>query len=88
MSAPCGPLVRIGCGGCGDIRSGGASAATLNISGYGELLGAFDVSVNGTLYDVEFRDGNYITLFSGCDEPSDFKEAVEAIISLFAKLFG
>ena len=30
-----------------------ANAVTLNVSG-GELLGAFDVDVDGTHYDVEF----------------------------------
>jgi hypothetical protein len=48
-----------------------ASAATLNVSG-GQLLGASDVDVNGTLYDVEFLDGTCIALFGGCDEVSDF----------------
>jgi hypothetical protein len=48
-----------------------ASAATLVVSG-GQLLGASDVDVNGTLYDVEFLDGTCVALFGGCDEVSDF----------------
>ena len=35
-------------------------------------LGAFGVSVGGNLYDVTFQDGTCISLFSGCDEASDF----------------
>lgn len=47
------------------------AAAVLQLSG-GELTGALDVNVSGTLYDVEFVEGTCIVLFSGCDEPSDF----------------
>jgi hypothetical protein len=52
-----------------------ARAATLIIDDSGatpELLGATGVSVNGTLYDVEFVDGSCVLLFTGCDAPSDF----------------
>ena len=38
----------------------------------GELIGAFDVEVNGQLYDVSFANGSCATLYSGCDELSDF----------------
>ena len=38
----------------------------------GQLVGAFDVSVGGTLYDVTFQDGTCVDLFDGCDEVSDF----------------
>ena len=48
-----------------------ASAATLIIVG-GELTGAKGVDVNGSLYEVSFKDGTCEALFSGCDEPSDF----------------
>jgi hypothetical protein len=51
--------------------AGTASAAVLNVSG-GQLLGAHNVDVLGTLYDVTFLNGTCIDLFSGCDEPSDF----------------
>ena len=43
----------------------------LNINN-GTLFGAFDVNVNGTLYDVEFKDGTCIELYNGCDQESDF----------------
>ncbi len=44
---------------------------TLNINN-GTLFGAFDVNVNGALYDVEFKDGTCIELYNGCDQHSDF----------------
>ena len=53
------------------LISSSASAATLNVVG-GQLLGASDVIVDGTLYNVAFLDGTCIDLFSGCDEVSDF----------------
>jgi hypothetical protein len=40
--------------------------------GSGNLLGAENVLVEGTLYDVEFLDGTCIALFNGCDSSSDF----------------
>lgn len=36
------------------------------------LTGATGVSVNGSLYDVEFLDGTCISVFGGCDSDSDF----------------
>jgi hypothetical protein len=51
--------------------SASANAATLNVVG-GQLVGASDVLVGGSLYDVEFLDGTCIDLFTGCDELSDF----------------
>ena len=38
----------------------------------GELYGAFDVDVNGVLYDVAFLEGTCPDLFGGCDEQLDF----------------
>jgi hypothetical protein len=38
----------------------------------GKLTGATGVQVGTFLYDVEFKDGTCIALFSGCNEPSDF----------------
>jgi len=49
-----------------------ANAATLNIDGGGQLLGASNVDVDGVLYDVEFLDGTCVSLFSGCDDAEDF----------------
>ena len=43
-------------------------AATPTLSG----AGATNVDVNGTLYDVSFTNGSCISLFTGCDEISDF----------------
>lgn len=51
--------------------SGLAATVQLNVVG-GQLLGASNVEVNGTLYDVEFVDGSCVALFSGCDDVSDF----------------
>ena len=49
-----------------------ATAVTLNLDATGQLLGASEVNIGGTLYDVEFLDGTCIALFSGCDALSDF----------------
>jgi hypothetical protein len=49
----------------------GAQAATLNIVD-GQLMGASNVDVDGSLYDVQFLDGTCIALYDGCDEASDF----------------
>ena len=48
-----------------------ARAATPDVVD-GELVGASDVLVDGTLYDVKFQDGTCVDLFDGCDEVSDF----------------
>jgi hypothetical protein len=48
-----------------------SQAASLNVVG-GQLLGASDVIVDGSLYDVEFLGGTCIALFNGCDDVSDF----------------
>ena len=48
-----------------------SQAASLNVVG-GQLLGASDVIVDGSLYDVEFLSGTCIALFNGCDDVSDF----------------
>jgi hypothetical protein len=53
------------------LMASGAQAVTLNVVG-GQLMGASDVDVGGTLYDVAFLDGTCIDLFNGCDDPSDF----------------
>lgn len=48
------------------LTASASSAATITFAG------ARDVSVNGVLYDVEFIDGSCVSLFNGCDDPSDF----------------
>ena len=49
-----------------------SSSVILIVDGGGQLTGARNVAVLGNLYDVEFIDGTCATLFSGCDESSDF----------------
>ncbi|GFE50838.1 hypothetical protein So717_25910 [Roseobacter cerasinus] len=51
--------------------SGFAATVQLNVVG-GQLLGARNVDVNGTLYDVEFVDDTCAAIFGGCDDVSDF----------------
>jgi hypothetical protein len=48
-----------------------AQTATLIVES-GLLVGATEVDVAGSLYDVSFIDGSCITLFDGCDSASDF----------------
>lgn len=52
------------------VFASAAGAATPKLSG-AVLIGAFDVDVNGSLYDVDFMDGSCVSLFNGCDELSD-----------------
>jgi hypothetical protein len=59
------------------MATSGTHAATLDIDGSGQLLGAFDVNVDGSLYDVEFRNGSCEELYEGCDSVSDFPFGVE-----------
>jgi hypothetical protein len=47
------------------------AAPTLLVEG-GLLIGANRVDVLGTSYDVRFVDGSCVSVFSGCDELSDF----------------
>ncbi len=47
-------------------------AAILEVDATGQLLGASEVDVGGTLYDVAFEEGSCIGLFGGCDEIGDF----------------
>jgi len=48
-----------------------SATVILNVAG-GQLTGAQNVDVGGTLYDVTFEDGTCIALFSGCNSTSDF----------------
>ena len=65
---------------------------TLLLNGTGQLIGANNVEVGGTLYDVQFMEGTCITVFSGCDKASeDFiftteDSALEASKSLLAQV--
>jgi hypothetical protein len=60
-----------------------ATAATLLVDGGGKLVGATDVFVLGTAYNVSFVDGTCAALFGGCDDSSDFVFTSE-IPALFA----
>ena len=60
---------------------GSASAATLIVDGGGQLIGARDVNISGTLYEVQFRDDTFTNIFgdaSGLDAQSEAE----------ARLFG
>ncbi len=63
------------------LMSSGAQAATLNVVG-GQLMGASGVDVAGILFDVQVLDGSWITLFDGCDDPSDITFPTEASVIL------
>ncbi len=68
------------------------NSATLRVDASGALLGAANINVGGTFYDVEFRDGTCITLFDGCDQLSDFPfltdaDVVEASDALLNEVF-
>lgn len=64
-----------------------AQSATLLVSG-GVLTGALGVNVSGTLYDVTFQDGSCDSLYSGCNESSDFiVESTSAAIALMNQVF-
>jgi hypothetical protein len=61
------------------LRLGAATAApTLQVTG-GVLSGAQGVEVNGSFFDVAFRDGTCVAIFSGCDSPSDFAFVTSAL---------
>ncbi len=66
------------------LVASGAQAATLDVVG-GQLMGAFGVDVEGTLYDVEFLEGSCIALYSGCDHVSDFTFQTQAAAILAAQ---
>jgi hypothetical protein len=63
------------------LASSGASAATLDVVG-GQLIGASGVLVDGSYYDVEFRDGTCVALYGGCDAVSDFTFQTEVVAVL------
>jgi hypothetical protein len=68
-----------------------ATALSHNVVG-GQLMGATDVNVRGTLYDVKFIDGTCIEIFGGCDEVSDFTfqyetDALAAALALLDQVF-
>ncbi len=69
-----------------------ASAATYNLVD-GKLIGAFDVDVGGTLYDVVFEQDSCINLYGRCDSATDFtfqtqSEAQTAADALLHQVFS
>ncbi|MDP6343056.1 MAG: PEP-CTERM sorting domain-containing protein [Alphaproteobacteria bacterium] len=69
---------------CAVLIVGAAAQAAPIVSG-GELIGATDVDVGGTLYDVAFVEGSCIDEFGGCDEPTDFAFTTLADATLAAQ---
>ena len=53
------------------VIASNAHAATLNVVD-GQLMGASNVLVDGSLYDVQFLKETCIELYNGCDDLSDF----------------
>lgn len=59
----------------------------------GELIGARNVNVDGTLYDVTFDGGTCVDQFSGCDNAADdftfttFQTAAVAAAALIEQVF-
>ncbi len=68
-----------------------SAAAILDVIG-GQLVGARDVLVGDTLYNVQFNDGSCVDVFDGCDAVSDFAfdnsdDAVDAAQALLDQVF-
>ena len=66
----------------------GSANASLIVDGAGNLLGATNATVDGTLYDVEFVEGSCVDVFTGCDELADFDftDAATALLAAQALL--
>jgi len=54
------------------VPQAGATVILEVDSGTGKLTGARNVDIDGTLFDVIFRDVSCVSLFDGCDSPADF----------------
>lgn len=86
------PLLRASIACIAIAMTAQASAASLQVSETGILLGATGVNVGGSLYDVTFQDGTCYSVFSGCDALSDFAfttmtSALEAGNALLDQVF-
>ncbi len=84
-------LSIIGATGLALFAANGAHAASLNVVG-GELVGASDVDVGGSLYDVFFSAASCAALLDGCDQISDFDfttsaDAEQASMALSSQVF-
>lgn len=65
-------------------------AVVLNVDEAGQLMGASGVRVEGGFYDVAFRDGSCVSLYSGCDGSTfafDFDGALAAAKALLSQVF-
>lgn len=82
-----GSIVRTLCAGLvlAVFGVGSAHAVAIQSVSGGQLTGAQNVDVGGTLYDVEFLDGSCVTLFGGCDAVSDFDFTTEAAATTAAQ---
>lgn len=69
-----------------------AHAATQIVNANGQLIGATGVTVGTSTYDVSFVEGTCQTVFTGCDDTSDFDfttvaDAQAAAEALLAQVF-
>lgn len=69
-----------------------ANAAVVPVVESGKLIGATGILVGGVSFDVRFRDGSCVSVFSGCNEVSDFtftniSSAMQASAALMDQLF-
>ena len=74
------------------VASASNAAVVLNVDTTGKLLGASGVQVNGTAYDVLFKDGKCTDLYDGC-ETTDFifntrEAARNASLALLDQVFN
>lgn len=54
------------------LAAASAQAAVLHVSPQGRLLGASEVVVGGSVYDVTFQEGSCVSLFAPCDNAGFF----------------
>ena len=64
----------------------------LNVDANGILLGAKNVNVGGSFFDVDFLDGSCVSLFSGCNSGDDFffttrADADAALLAVSTQVF-
>ncbi|WP_282606271.1 PEP-CTERM sorting domain-containing protein [Pelagibius sp. Alg239-R121] len=75
------------------LLSHAAQAAVILNTSNGQLIGAQNVDVQGTLYDVSFVDGTCIDIYSGCTDAAsnftftDFDSAFAAGTALLEQVF-
>ena len=75
------------------LVAGGAQAVSLIVVG-GQLAGASNVLVDGSVYDVQFKEfGSCADFYSGCNNLSDFtiqsqQMAFDASVALLDQVFA